>query len=399
MGKMTAILAGKVLVGENLTRQARACVLVDGGRIRDILTLGEYEAIRESMDTVDLGDATLLPGLFECHNHLALDAGLEGHLGMMELSECEHTVLALNGLKKDLLSGVTTARCMGDRNYIDVKIRQMIADGRVEGPDLLVCGIGMRAAHGHGFVGLPHSGVEEFRKTCRENMYRKVDHLKIFMTPGTPSASPDEFIPCFITEEEARVVVSEAKSMNIRTTAHCVGGRGLDICIREGIDVIDHLYSVSAEQIKALENDFGGWVDMTSGIVLDEGREAFTPPAQNVKMRAARPYSTECINRVYQSGRIRFTLGTDAYHGMLYKEVEYAVAGGASKLDALKAVTVNAAEMTGLQSSKGRIAPGYVADLLAVNGDPLEDPHALSRVRFVMKHGRVVRMDDDSIFN
>ena len=105
-------------------------------------------------------------------------------------------------------------------------------------------------------------------------MYRKVDHLKIFMTPGTPAASPDEFIPCFITPEEAAVVVSEAKSTNIRTTAHCVGGRGLDICIQVGIDVIDHLYSVSPEQIKALENDFGGWVDMTSGIVLDEGREA-----------------------------------------------------------------------------------------------------------------------------
>lgn len=394
MKKMTAILAGKVLVGENLSIHERGCVLVEDGRIRDILTLAEYGAIREKVETVDLGDATLLPGLFECHNHLALDAGLEGHLGMMELSECEHTVLALNGLKKDLMSGVTTARCMGDRNYIDVKIKQMIAEGRVEGPDLLVCGIGMRARHGHGFVGLPHSGVEEFRRTCRENMYRKVDHLKIFMTPGTPSASPEEFIPCFITPEETAVVVSEAKSMNIRTTAHCVGGRGLDICVQQGIDVIDHLYSVTDAQIKMLENDFGGWVDMTSGIVLDEGREAFTPPEQNVKMRKARAYSTECINRVYRSGKIRFTLGTDAYHGMLYKEVEYAVAGGASKLDALKAVTVNAAEMTGLQASKGRIAPGYVADLLAVSGNPLEEPHALSRVCFVMKHGETVRLEE-----
>jgi imidazolonepropionase-like amidohydrolase len=109
-------------------------------------------------------------------------------------------------------------------------------------------------------------------------------------------------------------------------------------------------------------------------------------------MRRARPYSTECINRVYQS-KVRFTLGTDAYHGMLYKEVEYAVAGGASTLDALKAVTVNAAKMTGLQAVKGQIAPGYVADLLAVGGNPLEDPHALSAVRFVMKHGGTVRKD------
>ena len=392
MKKMTVILAGRVLAGENLSVRERACVLVDGEQIRDILTPAEYEAVKDKADTLDLGDATLMPGLFECHNHLALDAGLEGHLGMMELSECEHTVLAIDGLKKDLLSGVTTARCMGDRHYIDVNLKRMISEGRVEGPDLLVCGIGMRALHGHGFVGLPHSGVEEFRRTCRENMYHQVDHLKIFMTPGTPSASPDEFIPCFITPEETEAVVKEAKSMGIRTAAHCIGGRGLDLCIQAGIDVIDHLYSVSPQQIKALENDFGGWVDMTSGIVLDEGREAFTPPAQNEKMRRARAYSTECVNRVYQSGKIRFTLGTDAYHGMLYKEVEFAVAGGASALNALKAVTVNAAAMTGLQSSKGQIAPGYTADLLAVDGNPLEDPHALSRVRFVMKHGKTVRV-------
>lgn len=393
MKDMTAILVGRVLVGEDLAARERACVLVADGRIRDILGPDEYEAIRDKVETVDLGGATLLPGLFECHNHLALDAGLEGHLGMMELSECEHTVLALNGLRKDLLSGVTTARCMGDRNYIDVKLKQMIADGRVEGPDLLVCGIGMRARHGHGYVGLPHSGVEEFRATCRENMYRKVDHLKIFMTPGAPAASPEEFIPCFISPEEVAVVVSEAKSMDIRTTAHCIGGRGLDICIRQGVDVIDHLYSVTPEQVRALENDFGGWVDMTSGIVLDEEREAFTPPAQNEKMRRARAYSAECINRIYQS-KVRFTLGTDAYHGKLYKEVEYAVAGGASKLDALKAVTVNAARMTGLQAVKGQVAPGYAADLLAVDGNPLEDPHALSRVRFVMKRGQTVRREN-----
>ena len=86
MSKMTAILAGSTLVGENLKKQERVCVLVQEGRIRDILSPDELEAIRDQVDIIDLGTATLLPGLFECHNHLALDAGLEGHLGMMELS-------------------------------------------------------------------------------------------------------------------------------------------------------------------------------------------------------------------------------------------------------------------------------------------------------------------------
>ena len=155
MEKEIVILAKQILAGEELEVKKGCAVLVQGDRIKAILSETDVEVLRQKADQgqvqiLDLGGRTLLPGLFECHNHLALDAGLEGHLGMMGLSECEHTVLAIQGLKKDLYSGVTTARCMGDRNYLDVKMKQIIAEGRVEGPDLLVCGIGMRARHGHG---------------------------------------------------------------------------------------------------------------------------------------------------------------------------------------------------------------------------------------------------------
>lgn len=393
MGEQIALAADRILTGEELTPVQNACVLVEDGFIKEIISQQELAVLAEHQPVhqIDLGKRTLMPGMFDCHDHLALDARRKGHLGMMTLGECEHTVMALKGLKDDLMSGVTTARCMGDRNYIDVKLKKMIQDGEVEGPDLLVCGIGMRAAHGHGFVGLPHSGVEEFRKTSRENMYRHVDHLKIFVTPGTPVASPEDLIPSYLTYDEIRTVVEEASSIGINTTAHVIGGRGLDLCIKAGIDVLDHLYSVTPEQIKVLENDFGGWVDMTSGIVLDESREAFTPEEQNEKMRKAREYSRECINRVYQSGKIRFTLGTDAYHTFLYREVEYAVKGGASVLDALKGVTVNAARMTKLDRIKGQIAKGYQADLIAVDENPLENVRTLSTVSFVMKKGTVYR--------
>ena len=95
--------------------------------------------------------------------------------------------------------------------------------------------------------------------------------------------------------------------------------------------MIDHLYSVTLRQVQLLETSFSGWVDLTSGIVLDEKRENYTPVGQNERMRAARPYSRQCLRRIYRSDKIRYTLGTDAYHGMLYREVEFAVSLGADR--------------------------------------------------------------------
>ena len=388
---LTAIYAKKALTGAELTVLEDACILVEDGVIADVTTRAQFEASGRQADVVDLGDKTLMPGLFECHNHLALDARIPGHLGMMGLSECEHTLLALNGLKDDLMSGVTTARCLGDRNYIDVVLRDKIKAGAVVGPDLLVCGIGMKGRHGHGFVGMPHSGVEEFRRTARENMFRGVDVLKIFVTPGGAAVTPDEYIPYFISYDEIRTVVEEAHALNIKTAAHCIGGKGLDLCVKAGIDVIEHIYSITPEQVKLLENEFGGWIDMTSGIVLDPEREPFVPEAHAAKTRLAREYSRQCLNQVYASGKIPFTIGTDANHGLLYKELEFAVEGGASALTAVKAVTVNAAKMCGLEKKTGQLTAGLKADIIAVDENPLDNVSALKDVCFVMKSGKVYK--------
>ena len=419
-GKITALTASGILAGEELKVLRGACILIEGGRILDLITVQELRAlcralgengdescsedvkgtadrkyIADRIEIIDLGDAFLMPGLFDCHNHLAMDAGIKGHLEMMELPREDHERLALNGLKKDILSGVTSARCMGDRYYLDIDMKSKIASGEADGPDLFVCGIGMRSVSGHGYVGLHHEGAAQFQKTAEENIKRGADHLKIFVSPGIPAASPDEEIPCYLKAEEISPVTKAGKEAGILTAAHCIGGPGLELCVKNGVKVLDHLYSVTLQQIHFLEEEFDGWVDLTSGIVMDEEREAFTPKAQNIKMRKARPYSEECLARLCQSPHLRFTLGTDAYHGKLWKEVEYAVKCGMPRKKAIKAVTVNAAEMTGCGKTgrngikKGQISPGYQADIIAVKENPLTTPGALSDIRFVMKNGRV----------
>ena len=391
-----AILAKRGLAGGNLELKENICVLIKDGTIEDVLDREAYERQKQpDWEETDLGDVVIMPGMFECHDHLALDARIPGHLGMMDRSECEHTLLALKGLEDDLMSGVTTARSLGDRNYIDVTLRNQIREGAVTGPDLLVSGIGMKGRHGHGFVGMPHSGVEEFRKTCRENMFHGVDVLKIFVTPGG-IVGEGEYIPYFISYDEIKTVVEEAHQLNLKTVAHCIGGPGLDLCVKAGVDVLEHVYNITPEQVKLLE-DSGTWVDLTSGIVLDEEREPMVPAGHAENTRRHREYSRKCLEQVVRSGKIRYTLGTDAYHTKLYKELEFTVGMGGSPIDAVKGVTITAAEMCGLDKIKGSLEKGKQADIIAVRENPLENVSALKNVCFVMKHGKAYKNETQNL--
>lgn len=385
------LTADQVLAGEDLEVIKKGAVVVEDEKILYVGTEADAKAAYPDAEETALGDKCLMPGMFECHNHLAMDARVPGHLGMMELGACEHTIMALNGLKDDLMSGVTTARCLGDRHYIDIVLKDQIKQGKVTGPDLLVCGIGMRGLHGHGFVGVPHSGVEEFRRTARENMHRGVDTLKIFVTPGKPSTCAEDFIPCYISYDEICTVVEEAKGLNIRVAAHCIGGRGLEYCIKAGVDIIEHVYSITPELVQMVEEEHKGWIDLTSGIVLDPGREPGLNEAQIRNMQMGREYTKECVSRVCQSDKIRWTLGTDANHTLLYREAELAVECGASTLKAVRGLTVEAAKMCGVEKEKGQLAAGLKADIIAVAGNPLENVSVLSDVSFVMKGGKVYK--------
>lgn len=391
---ITAIYAKQALAGKNLEPLRDACVVVEDQRIRQITTKTAFKTSGMQPDReIDLGERTIMPGMIECHAHLALDARIPNHLDMMNRSECEHTLLALNGLKDDLMSGVTTARSLGDRNYIDVVLRDKIKEEKVIGPDLLVCGIGMKGLHGHGYVGLSHSGVEEFRRTARENMFRGVDVLKIFVTPGKPAFNRDEFIPCYITLDEIRTVVEEARALNIKTAAHCIGGKGLEYCVKAGIDCIEHVYSITPEEVQMVEEEHKGWIDLTSGIVLDPDREPFLSESHKHNMQMGRAYTTECVSRVYTSDKIRWTLGTDANHGLLYKEVGIAVRCGADPLRAVQGVTSNAALMLGIAERTGQLAEGLNADIIAVDENPVENVATLQNVHFVMKRGKVYKSE------
>ena len=387
------ITAKTVLSGAELEEIHNGAVVIEDGKILKVVPESALTAEdKAGAQVISFAEETVMPGMIECHNHLSNDARKSEHLEILgTASECKLTLLALEGLHDDLLSGVTTARCMGDKYDLDLKLKKEIEAGNVTGPDLLTAGVGMKGSNGSGYIGAPHSGVEEFRRTARANVSKGVNVLKIFTTPGLFSVKQG-FVPSFLSAEEIRTVVEEGERLHLPVAAHCIGGKALHDCVEQGVAVIEHAYCASQEDIELLKAHPECWVDLTTGIYLDPDREAYLSPANVAKAREGREIVRKCVGDLVKAG-IHFALGTDANHGLLWKEVVYAVELGADKRDALKGVTSNAAYISRVAGKKGELSAGADADVIAVQGNPLEDPAVLEHVSFVMKKGVVYKED------
>ncbi len=380
------LTAENILVGEELTPLKKGYVVIKDGVIDSILSKDEFKKTPIQNHTlIDLGKKTLLPGMIECHTHVGLDARLPNHLEMMvNITECELTIMGLTSLKDDLMAGITTARSVGDANYLDITMQKKIKDKSVIGPNLIVSGVAIRGLHGFTYLGFPYTGVNEIRKKTRENLFKGVNLLKLFTTPGVPPVG-QKFIPSYLSPEEIAVVVEDGNRVNIPTTAHCIGGQALTDCLNVGVEVIEHAY-LATEQDVELFHKKDTWVDYTAGIFMDESREEFLSPQNVAKVQYHRDNVIKSYELMMKSN-IKFSLGTDAYHGLLYREVEFAVQVGTTNKQALQGVTTNAAKVCRLEDKIGQLTKGFDADIIAVDENPLDNVSTLKNVSFVMKNG------------
>ena len=378
---MTVIKAKAALLGKELTYTPDPVVVVENGKISEILPADSPNGkkLAEQKTTLVFKDLLLMPGMIDSHAHLAMDARVPGHLMMMNDPESRQTMRAVRNVADDITAGITGMRCLGDRYFLDVEMRDC---GDPSFPWMSVSGIGMKGIHGHGYVGMSFSGAEAFRRQARENLYRKVDWLKIFITPGTPPVG-DVLTPWYMTREEVRAVVEEARSQGVKTTAHCIGGTGLRYVCEEGIDTIEHCYWVTDEDIELIMKH-DKIVSYTSGIIMDPGREPMCPESQNVKVRATREESIKRMSKLVAAGP-KFVIGTDAYHAMIWREVMYMRELGMDAKESLKGITVYPGELYG--DSVGVLEKGYKADIIGILGDPITDAKALADPQFVMHNG------------
>lgn len=387
MTTRTFFKAAAILAGRDFKEIANGALLVEDGVIRE--TYASLDGVDTAgAEVVDFGGATLIPGMIDCHNHLALDGRIENHLAKMNDPEAEQTLRAVKTMRDDLLAGVTTARCLGDRNYIDVVCRDAQRQGRLFGPRLVVSGIGMRSLHGHGFVGMPHCGPEEFRRTSRENILRGVDLLKIFMTKVI---NPKPYMYHFLTPAELDVVVGEARSVGIPVACHCSGGQGLDDCLDAGVDCLEHVYYITPQQAERVKKE-DRWVVFTPSHAMDEGIILKTSPKNREDTFRERDIIVGRLRGAIEAG-LKFGIGTDGLHEQLPHEAALVASLGADNRSVLAGVTTNAADLCGLGDSVGTLAPGYVADIVALDGNPLRDVENLGKVTGVVQGGKVVRKD------
>jgi len=363
---------------------------IDGGAVilegEKILSVGREEEIKTEgvTRTIDCRDQTLLPGLIDCHNHLSLDPTLDNYLYRMNDSIPELTLRAATTMAVDLQSGVTTSRCLGDRGFLDVECKKAVNSGLVPGPRLLIATRGIRALHGHGFVGYPFGGVEQIRTVVRENLAAGADLIKIYIT-GT-LRSP-KGIPSYFSKEEIQAAVDEGHRVGIPVATHCIGGVGLEWALETGIDTIEHGYFLTDKEIDLLAKS-EKWLVMTPSIFFTDARIRTLPPHLIEGHLQQRDEVGQRMKAAVKAG-VKFAVGTDGMHGGLAQEVQYLVDFGATPNQALMAATCHAAKVCGLEESIGTLEPGKFGDIIGVEGNPLKDIGALKRVKTVISRGRI----------
>jgi imidazolonepropionase-like amidohydrolase len=294
------------------------------------------------------------------------------------------TLRACENMKIDLRSGVTTSRCLGDKGLLDVDCKKAVAEGRIEGPHLLIATRGIRALHGHGFVGYPFGGIDQIQAAVRENLSAGADLIKIYIT-GTLRGPKG--IPSYFSKEEIQVVVDEAHRVGIPVATHCIGGIGFEWALETGIDTIEHGYFLNDREIDLLARS-DSWLVMTPSIFFTDARIRTLPPHLIEGHLQQRDEVGKRMNAAIKAG-VKFALGTDGMHGGLVQEIQYLVDFGATPIQALMAATCHAAKVCGLEEDIGTLEPGKFGDIIGVKGNPLEDVGALKKVKTVFSRGKI----------
>ncbi len=376
-----------------------AVLLVEGERIAAM----NPDRIPPGARVVDLGARTLLPGFIDCHTHLTIDLD---EPDWIHFPVTESPVLsALRGARnasKTLRGGFTTVREAGSYGFADVALQKAVDRGWVEGPRIFPVGYGLGSTGGHaddtGYIpgvfergyreGIA-DGPDEFVKAVRYQVKHGATVIKLIATAGV-STLENSGSASQLSDAELRAVVEEAHRQGLRVMAHAHGAAGIIAAVKAGVDSIEHGSLIDEEGIRLMK-ERGTFLVPTSYIWSYQPMPN-DPPLVQEKTRRMGAQAKIHLSAAIKAG-VRVAFGTDAAdqieHGHNAKEFGSLVKLGLSPAQAIHAATVDAAELLGVDD-RGVLAPGKLADIVAVDGDPLADVTCLEHVTFVMKGGQVV---------
>ncbi|MDI9568595.1 MAG: amidohydrolase family protein [Bacillota bacterium] len=390
------VLQGMLLIdGSGKEPIENALVVVEEDKIKAVGRVGEIDT-SGAAEAIDLTGKTLLPGLIDCHVHICMDPVSDPFASLVKDSDATTTLKAARKALQTLKAGVTTIRDMGGKNHIDLDLRDAIAQGLAQGPRIMASGRLITMTGGHGWmIGREVDGPDEARKGAREEIKAGVDVIKIMatggvMTPGVEPGSPQ------LTEEEMRAAVEEAKKAGKITASHAQGLTGIKNAIRAGIDSIEHGIYLDEEACEMMiENNVYLVPTLAAPYwIVTKGREAGIPDYAVSKTEKVIETHNASFRLALKMG-VKIAMGTDSgtpfnEHGENTYELKLMVQEGMTPMQAIVAATKNGAELLGLSDQIGTVEAGKQADLLVVDGNPLEDIDAVTRVHLVFKGGKAV---------
>ncbi|ONI91091.1 hypothetical protein ALI22I_09980 [Saccharothrix sp. ALI-22-I] len=390
-----ALRAGGLFDGERVL--GPGMVLVEDGKIKDVDTSGA--APPEGAVVRDLGASSwLLPGLIDTHVHLGFDATNQAAANLMAADDS----IVLDNMRaaagKALRAGITTVRDLGDRNYLSLAVRRQGADCPQDGPHVVAAGppITTPAGHCHFLGGETTGSPQALRAAVRDRYERGSDVVKVMASGGVMTAGSSPHQQQYGLGQ-LRVVVEEAHRFGLQTVAHVHGPDSIAAALEAGFDTLEHVTFMTAGGVDA--DPYLVERIAASGVFVGTTVGAL-PSGQPLSAAAdvRRSVINQARSALHAAGA-RLTAGTDAGiasdkpHDVLpYGIAQLAGPIGLTPLEALRAATSTAAHACGLERSKGRLLPGWDADLLAVHADPTTDPTALRRVQAVYRAGHPVAL-------
>ena len=389
-----------VKTGNMLTGQA---IVIEGDKIVSVGPMADAKS-EAGAETIDLPNATVLPGLIDAHTHLTYDPKNLGYEGL-GISIPREALIGARNARVTLQAGFTTVRNVGAGGYSDIALRDAINDGDVPGPRILASGpaLGITGGHCDDNLLAPEyhdtalgvaDGVDAVRHKVRENIKYGADVIKICATGGVMSKGDDPNASQY-TREEMKAIVEEAHRLGRKVAAHAHGAEGVIWASDAGVDSIEHGHLMSDESIATLKKN--GTYIVPTLYLMDWNRENLgkrnAPDFVVRKMKDVSAVGQNNLKKAFAAG-LKVAFGTDAAvypHGLNAHEFAVYVRLGMTPLQAIQTATINASDLLGWANKIGTLEPGKFADIIAVDGDPLKDVTTLQEVKFVMKGGEVVK--------
>lgn len=398
-GSVKVVRFGKLWDGKGKL-WTNVVVIVDGDKIRSVTTDRSAPPVRA--EVIDLTKYTGLPGLIDVHTHMTIYTDeTPGEPMLKQVTNPVPAVvvfLARKGALRTLEAGVTTVRDLGADQYMDIAMRELINRGEMTGPRMFVCGYGLYITNTPYKAGVNPpaggiaDGVPEVLRAVRQQIAAGADVIKMYASTGT-----DDDVTGFQTYsyEEIKAAVDMAHQFGKKIAIHSYGPDGARDAVRAGTDSLEHATDMDDATIQEMAKRGTFYVPTIdhNRYYIENGDKIGYAAGYKPRLQAFIARNLETARKAHKAG-VKFAMGSDAIYTMFgqnTRELGWFVKAGMTPEQALRTATSNAAELLGKEKELGAVAPGYFADLVAVEGDPLSDIDvAISKVKWVMKGGSVV---------